>query len=330
MDDLEKEELVLLLRTARKELVKSNAQLAHYRQTTAELEDGRRALVEALSVVDTLLATRATEDFQQRTVACTARPQSIDRAAELDAPREEDEHTPGGQVVAPPPPPPSDSTTPSSSPQASSPPTSTDTSPPPQPAAESSEEQQRVEGRDSHPQQAPQNSRPRQRSRRQKPARETVAELRHDTQQEGSQPRRQPQPRQQQQQQQQQQQSRKCQQCKRWGHTRSQCTRNLVCDYCNGRFHSSETCKVRSADQRQQELVQAVRETNQETLLALKSVTWQLQQPHPHLVRSVGPGLSGPHGTSAPQYYPWPLTPPAHALHHGVAPHHLAQQQGHQ
>lgn len=95
LDDIDKEELVTLLRTARKELVSSNAQLAHYRQVTADLEDKRSVLVEALSVVDTLLATRATEDFQQRSIACTARPQSIDRAASL-LPRE---RTPSTHLV---------------------------------------------------------------------------------------------------------------------------------------------------------------------------------------------------------------------------------------
>ena len=190
--------------------------------------------MEALSVVDTLLATRVTEDFQQRSIACTARPHSIDRAAELVALRE-NEPTPGVLADAPPPPP-SANTTPS---------------PPPQPDAESIEEQQRVVGRDNQSQQTVQNSRPRQPPRSNRPV-ERTAERRQESHQESAQPR----PRQRQRQQQQQP---RCTQCKRRGHTRSQCTRKSVCDYCNGRFHSSENCKVKRADQRQQELVLAVR-----------------------------------------------------------------------
>lgn len=64
MDDIQKEEQVHFLRSPWKDLVSSNAKLGHYRHVTADLEDKRSVLVESLSVVDTLLATRASEDFQ--------------------------------------------------------------------------------------------------------------------------------------------------------------------------------------------------------------------------------------------------------------------------
>ncbi|MPC75434.1 hypothetical protein E2C01_069821 [Portunus trituberculatus] len=119
----------------------------------------------------------------------------------------------------------------------------------------------------------------------------------------------------------QQHQARKCPQCKRWAHTRDQCPRK-GCDYCHGRLHSSQNCKTRLADQRQQELVLAVRESNQETLNALKTVAWQLQQPHSHTARTAGPALA--QGTPIPQH-PWFFSPPPHAFHYGAAPQHLTQ-----
>ena len=72
----------------------------------------------------------------------------------------------------------------------------------------------------------------------------------------------------------------KCLQCNRWGHSVDQC-QVLFCEYCQGRYHSSQNCRVKLADQRQQELVQAVRQSSQETLIALRGVAWQLQHP-PH------------------------------------------------
>ncbi|MPD04533.1 hypothetical protein E2C01_100227 [Portunus trituberculatus] len=48
-----------------------------YRSVTAGLAEKRCVLVEALSIVDTLLAAHASEDLQPRSVACTARPHKI-------------------------------------------------------------------------------------------------------------------------------------------------------------------------------------------------------------------------------------------------------------
>ena len=77
---LEKEDLVQLVRSLRKELASTKAQLTHYRSTTTDLGSKRCVLVEALDVVDTLLATHASEDIVQKTVACTAREDKIDAA----------------------------------------------------------------------------------------------------------------------------------------------------------------------------------------------------------------------------------------------------------
>ena len=107
-----------------------------------------------------------------------------------------------------------------------------------------------------------------------------------------------------------------CPLCKRKDHTRDQCQKK-VCDYCQGRFHSSLTCRLRIADQRQQDLVNAVRQSGQETLLALRSVAWQLHQPPSP--RHTGATLLAPHGPSAPQ---WPASAPTYPVHYGTGPLH--------
>ena len=117
----------------------------------------------------------------------------------------------------------------------------------------------------------------------------------------------------------QQQRARKCTKCRRWGHTRENCT-SKVCDYCQGRFHSSQNCKTKIADTRQQELVQAVKDSNEKTLNALK--TWQMQQqqhPTSHLGNSGGLVLAPPPGFP-PQYPGWYAPHPTQAFQYGAAP----------
>ncbi|XP_045115988.1 uncharacterized protein LOC123507079 [Portunus trituberculatus] len=77
LDTLPKEELIKQLRKLRSELATTKSQLTSYRSVTVGLAEKRCVLVEALSIVDTLLATHASEDLHQRSVACTARPHKI-------------------------------------------------------------------------------------------------------------------------------------------------------------------------------------------------------------------------------------------------------------
>lgn len=101
----------------------------------------------------------------------------------------------------------------------------------------------------------------------------------------------------------QQQQQVRCLQCRRHGHSQAQCPRK-TCDYCQGRFHSSLNCRVRIADERQQQLVETVRQTSQETLSALRGVAFQLQ--HPAAQQRVAPTIVTP--TSLPSgRSPWTL-----------------------
>ena len=162
MDEKEKYKI------ARQELASKSAQLTHYRNVTDNFVDKRSVLVEALSVWDTLLATRASEDIQPRSVACSARPHNMDGEAGIIVPREDSGNTPGEDTDPPSPPPNPIPSLPNPSPSTS--PSNTTTSPSPQPALQSVEERpvsparggESVEGRKNHPQQAAQNSRPRQ------------------------------------------------------------------------------------------------------------------------------------------------------------------------
>lgn len=76
---LRKEELVCLVKNLRRDLASTKCHLTNYRYIISGLADKRNALVEALSIVDTLLATYSSEDKQQRSVACTAKPHKLER-----------------------------------------------------------------------------------------------------------------------------------------------------------------------------------------------------------------------------------------------------------
>ena len=85
---LPKVELAQLVRSLRNELASAKSHLTNYRFITGDLADKRRVLVEALSIVDTLIATHDYEDLQQRSVACSARPKNIDAEVTPVAPGE--------------------------------------------------------------------------------------------------------------------------------------------------------------------------------------------------------------------------------------------------
>ncbi|XP_050685802.1 putative uncharacterized protein DDB_G0290521 [Eriocheir sinensis] len=79
-------------------------------------------------------------------------------------------------------------------------------------------------------------------------------------------------------------------------------------------FHTTLNPHVRLADRRQQELIQAVRQSNQETLFALRSVAWNPQPHHSSVQRQ----LIGP--PQLPVYPPYlQVLPPTHPAHHGAA-----------
>ncbi|XP_045131593.1 swi5-dependent recombination DNA repair protein 1 homolog [Portunus trituberculatus] len=436
LGDLQKEELVKIARNLRKELASSKSQLSCYRSVTAGLADKRVVLVEAVSIVDTLLATLASEGLVQQTVACTARPHKIVSetgetvtvgsgecdsfsSPSLTSPLSSSPNTPVPlstipnpltpntsvllptlssppthssppntsvplpTLPTPPTPfsPPNTSVssstiptppTPSSPPKTSipllpsssaqlnppssstppTPPTSLDiaalphptpssnntlppnsqtplpnppqpphTPEPPVPPYPASTLQQGVpQTRGEYPATTQSSSAGRQHRPKRKKRRNTATGRNSDSS-ESSSERRQQQSRQEVIQARQQQ--TKCPQCKRQGHTRDQCPRQ-VCDYCQGRHHSSATCRIRIADVRQQELVQAVRQSGQETLVALRSVAWQLP-----LLRHTRAPLTAPHSSSPPQ---WPAAAPAFPAHYGaghpyyLAPPHSAQQ----
>lgn len=313
-DDLEllpKEELVHLTRSLRRDLASTKRQLTSYRTVTADLIDKRCVLVEALAVVDTLIATHASEHTQQRSVACSAKPHKI--TAETGTTTVNNEDTAGVSTSRQPPTspvtgnggetdsgsndqPPSSSTTgtntrdvTSEDPTPPTPPSSHQVTPSPQtsppPPPQSSPLPRRVPPTSSSLQQphpaAEQGPRPpaategaegtgqrhlQQKSRKNRKKKSPKRHLAGGTDGRERTPptpgvpqpgiRSQLHPT----------------QTKKHGAPRA-------CDYCQGRFHSSLNCRVKLADQRQQELVQAVRQSSQETLSALRSVAWQAQQP---------------------------------------------------
>ena len=309
LDALQKQELKKVVKNLRRDLTSTQSLLNNYRCVKDYLIGRRRTLVDELSTVDTLLATLTFEEKQQRSVACTARPHNIEaeceavtRAARARSPP----HSQPSRSSSPPPPPPP--SPPSPAHPASAQQTSveetesattggdtTDSTAHDESAAERqlSSQQGTQEGRGQRPQ-------PR---RKKKPAARGTA-----PRQEASSTR---------------QQQTRCLQCWRHGHTQDQCPRK-PCEYCQGRYHSSQNCRVRIADEKQQELAQAVRQTSQDTISLLRGVAWQLQQPNAQQrVGPLGRPLVPPQGLPAHQY-PWQLPPhPAFAFQHGAPQQHF-------
>ncbi len=147
LNALQKEELKQLVKTLRRDLATTKSQLTNYRAVTGDLADKRSVLVEALSIVDTLLAIQNSEDVQQKSVSCTAKPHRLGGEGVPNADPEEREvsHTTPGERPTPPSPPPG--TSPPVSPVSPAP------SPQPQssgPAPESPEERERPTTRGGH------------------------------------------------------------------------------------------------------------------------------------------------------------------------------------
>ncbi|MPC44515.1 hypothetical protein E2C01_038188 [Portunus trituberculatus] len=247
--DLRKEGLEKLVKNLRCELASTKNQLHSYRTVTDDLTIKRRVLVEALNIVDTLIATSASDGIKQRSVACTARPRKIGEKGAAAAAVDKIPKEPG------PSPPPNLPPAPSPSPDSSLPTseeeretsseeevTPSDKENTTSSTSVESESERQLRPQQLNPQQgSPQiNSSPRRRDTRKKRAARTG-----NTASGGGtapEPRRQPRhratpPRLQQQRQQQQQQHQRRQQqqqqqrgkCKWQGHTREQCPR--VCEY---------------------------------------------------------------------------------------------------
>ncbi|XP_045126549.1 arginine/serine-rich protein PNISR-like [Portunus trituberculatus] len=252
LDDIQREELKQLVRNLRRDLASTKKQL-NYRCIRDYLVDRRRKLVEELSTVDTLLATLTFEEKQQRSIACTARPHNIVAESETAtrAPTPSEDSHPPSQPSRSPTPTRSSSPPPSRSPPASAQHTlvETESSPPLVDTSDSATNDESGAERQysSHRSSQGTNEQRRQPRKKRRPA------TRGTTPQSGQQPRQEAiGPRLQQ---------ARCPHCRRHGHTQEQCPRK-VCDYCQGRSHSSLYCRVKIADERQKELVQAVRQTS--------------------------------------------------------------------
>lgn len=304
LDTITARELKQLVRNLRRELNSTKTQLNNFRCVKDYLLDKRRKLVDELNTVDTLLATLTFEEKQQRSVACTARPHNIaaeseaaTRAPREDSPAPQTPRSPTPSRLSSPPPSPSPSSTPHTvTEETESAPSRGDT------------DNERGVERQQNPQQGSQGAS----GQRQHVKRKKKPAVRRQSSQSGQQPRQETTgPRLQQD---------RCFHCRRQGHTQDQCPRK-PCDYCQGRYHSSQQCRVKIADDRQRELVQAVRQSSQETLIALRGVAWQLQQPAAQ--QRVGPILVPPTGTPVPRSS-WPLNlNPQPAYQHGATQQHF-------
>ena len=296
-----------MINNLRRDLTSTKSQLNNYRCIEDYLIKRRHTLVEELSDVDHLLATLTFEEKQQRSVACTARQHNIEAECGQEtrdplpfAPSSQPNRSPIAPRSTHPPPHPS-SPHPASSRRTLAETESTASGDTNNNNANDDSEAERQHSSQQGNQEVSRQRKLPRKNRRPAPRFTQPQQLPHL---EVSSPR---------------QQQDRCHQCRRHGHTQDQCPRK-VCDYCNGRSHSSQNCRVRIADERQQELVQAVRQANQETLSALRNVSWQLQQPSSQ--RRMEHTLVPPQRPPVPSS-PWHFTPHPLPYQYEAAPRYF-------
>ncbi|MPC61309.1 hypothetical protein E2C01_055379 [Portunus trituberculatus] len=319
LQGLTKDQLKALVINLRQEQ-DSNKDVIQAYTDTAELSEKRHVLVEALDVIDTLLALKenAASRKEKRSIACTARADLIEKdwsqhissnqegrkwwasRAESESESEKDSE---GDIEArdtsrdsqPSPPHPSHPSRRSLTTSPPSPPPATprDILSPLQHKTE--QESQDPTARKPRDDQGP--PQPRPGAARVSPAarqpRDTQARARpaaHHPQQDCGQP-----PRLQKHKKQNSRPPRlntrevnqgppqpdKCSRCHRRGHLSDECPKHLKCDHCQRPYHTAATCRERLAERRHQDLVEAFRLRSQETLAIIQGAAWHLP-PYSH------------------------------------------------
>ena len=79
LQNLEKNELVAMIKRLQTEILRKNNILSFFSTTTADLADKRDAVITVLDFIDNLLATKTSlEELEVNTIACSACPEKID------------------------------------------------------------------------------------------------------------------------------------------------------------------------------------------------------------------------------------------------------------
>ena len=292
LNQLQKEELVVVVKQLRKELSTTKTKLMRYKTIVDELPEKRNILVNAIAIIDSLVATQASiEEVQQRTIASSAYPDRIDQDWEKHIEEHDEvytwwsaEQTKKGKKTKerknnlrqPPHPPRQKSPLP---PQHRDHPLRRQSPPPQQHQDQYNKQQPR--GSYQH-QREKQTSQSYQRNQTQDSRKQPYTShwVKRDYQQQGytdqtahvnlvqkAYDRRQTYTGSQRY----FSGANKCIECHRQGHTSEKCPKFMYCDYCNRRYHTTQNCRERIADQRQQELVNAVKQNTQETLAAVRT-----------------------------------------------------------
>lgn len=283
LHQLQKEELVDLVKKLRQELAATKTRLGRYKTVIDQLPEKRSILVEAISIIDTLVATQASiEEVQQRTIASSAYPNRIDQDWEKHIEGNDElyiwwtsekikklkrTNEEGGNSVRTPQP-------------------QRQQNPPPQQGSRpkpNQYNQQPLRNNNLPPQKYNKKSYNRQGSRQggnfNYKSRNENDQLMHtegDTRRQYN-----------------SNNSRystgadRCSECNRQGHSLDQCPRRLHCDYCGRKYHTAQNCRERIADQRQQDLINAVQQSTQETLKAVQNFQLQHINTRPQQVTPV-------------------------------------------
>ena len=279
LQHLEKSELIDIVKNLKKELTNSKTRLNNYKACIDKLPEKRNILVEAISIIDTLVATQTnTEELQQRTIAASAYPSRIDedwenhienndevyiwwtsetvgrlrkgndeeeipqeqprrrRQSPARAPRTRRTQWTRQQPTQPPPPP-----------------------PPPSPPPQHTRQSKNKQGYNHSSKQQPRRYRPNNwYGYKQHPRSNDEFQVRRSGSNDEFQVRRSDPSKD------------NCAECRRPGHSANECRKLMNCNYCHKRYHTAENCREKIADQRQQDLINAVRHSTQETLAAVR------------------------------------------------------------
>ena len=243
---LGKEELLSIAKKQRKEITTLKTQLLNYKTIIEDLPKKRSILVEALSIIDTLVATQATiEPVQQRSIASTADPVKIDEA--LGCQNQQSSSTENSIKVA--------RVLQSREKQEQT----RETQDQQFRSSKKHSNQQRQQPRQSKQQQQDwrhqngyQSYQSRTWNRNSFNRKEYPFNRKEQSQYNSNRPLYNHRDR--------------CYYCNRFGHTSDNCLRQKQCDYCNKRNHTSENCRIRLADHKQQEFLTTLNQRTAETV----------------------------------------------------------------
>ena len=283
IDDLSPDELKAQLRSLRQEFSKVRSKLSNYECLAFNLPEKRDVLVQALNIVDALIATQTCQGTETRTISCSAIPSRIDHDWDSKVGESADARNWWNSGV---PKKPKSIRVEETRPSHDQPPVT-----PPTIQANNQPVPEQHRQAPAHRQRSDRNQRPsnrnhqsfgnqQQRHNQHRPNNNWRSNNYHQNQSDyyEDQPYH-------------YYNEERCNWCKRSDHTTESCPRRVSCDFCGRRYHTESQCREKRsqvlAEERQRQLISALRQQSSDTIAAIRHHTAQFSPFHPPLHHSV-------------------------------------------